>query len=241
MGHQDKLSFLDTIIKRNVNNLYPDVSNKVKLTDKGLFYNYSSFIPDAYKHNLIYCLVYRVFHIASSYSIFHTNLEVLKKKFLKNGFPLFQFEKTVHRFLDTLYLPSDPTTSVAKKTIVLVLPYLGPLSIFTKRRIRKLFSKFYPFVNLKIVFNRGSTIKRLFSYKDKFPRKCSSGVVYQIQCEACGPSAAYVGKTINTLHERFYGPNGHLHPSTNGSALLEHLAQEISPNCEFNSDSRLLQ
>ena len=219
-----RTSFLDIIIKRNVNNLYPDVSNKVKLTDKGLFYIYSSFIPDAYKHNLIYCLVYRVFHIASSYSIFHTNLEVLKKKFLK-----------IHRFLDTLYLPSDPTTSVAKKTIVLVLPYLGPLSIFTKRRLRKLFSKFYPFVNLKIVFNRGSTIKRLFSYKDKFSPKCSSGVVYQIQCEACGPSAAYVGKTINTLHERFYGPNGHLHPSTNGSALLEHLAQEISPNCEFNS------
>ena len=103
--------------------------------------------------------------------------------------------------------------------------------------LRKLFSKFYPFFNLKIVFNRGSTIKRLFSYKDKFPCKCSSGVVYQIQCEACGPSTAYVGKTINTLHERFYGPNGHLHPSTNGSALLEHLAQEISPKCEFNSEN----
>ena len=28
LEHQDKLSFLDTIIKRNVNNLYPDVSNK---------------------------------------------------------------------------------------------------------------------------------------------------------------------------------------------------------------------
>ena len=77
----------------------------------------------------------------------------------------------------------------------------------------------------------------LFSSKDKFPRKCSSGVVFQILCEACGPNAAYVGKTISTLHERFYGPNGHLHPSTNASAQLEHLAQEISSNCEFNSDN----
>ena len=58
-----------------------------------------------------------------------------------------------------------------------------------------------------------------------------------IKIKACGSSAAYVGKTINTLHERFCGPNGHLHPSTNGSALLEHLAQEISPSCEFNSDN----
>ena len=30
---------------------------------------------------------------------------------------------------------------------------------------------------------------------------------------------------------------GLMDTSTNGSALLEHLAQEISPNCEFNSDN----
>ena len=76
----------------------------------------------------------------------------------------------------------------------------------------------------------------MFSYKDKLPIKCSNGVVYRIQCEVCGPSAAYVGKTVNTLHERFYGPNGHLNPSTKESALLEHLGLDVDPLCEFNTN-----
>ena len=46
--------------------------------------------------------------------------------------------------------------------------------------------------------------------------------------------AAYVGKTVNTLHERFHGSNGHLNPSTKSSALLEHLSLDLSPTCEFN-------
>ena len=77
----------------------------------------------------------------------------------------------------------------------------------------------------------------MFCYKDKFPLRCRSRVVYHIQCEACGPRAAYVGKTVNTLYERFYGSNGHLHPSTKSSALLEHLSQDIDPKCEFNPEN----
>ena len=99
---------------------------------------------------------------------------------------------------------------------------------------------------MNIVFKKGRTIKNMFSYKDKLPIKCiyttlllySSGVVYKIQCEVCGPSAAYVGKTVNTLHERFYGPNGHLNPSTKKSALLEveHIGLDVHPLCEFNTN-----
>ena len=75
----------------------------------------------------------------------------------------------------------------------------------------------------------------MFCYKDKFPLRCRSRVVYHIQCEACGPRVAYVGKTVDTLYERFYGSNGHLHPSTKSSALLEHLSQGIDPKCEFEA------
>ena len=46
-------------------------------------------------------------------------------------------------------------------------------------------------------------------------------------------NATYLGKTINTLYERFHGTNGHLHPSTKLSRLQEHLAANISPNCKF--------
>ena len=35
----------------------------------------------------------------------------------------------------------------------------------------------------------------------------------------------------------FYGPNGHLHPNGQKSALLEHLGHNVNPSCEFNIDN----
>ena len=232
----DRLSFLDTVIKRSSNNPYPEINTKIKPTDKGLFYNFSSFIPDSYKRNLVYCLVYRVYRIASSDNIFKDNLRTLKAKFLKNGFPSGFFNQIVNKFLEKQYTPEMVQYTVPKKTVTIALPYLGPLSTIIRRRLKKLISRFYPLVDLNIVFRRGKTIKTMFSYKDNFLMKCRSGVVYQIQCEHCGSGAAYVGKTVNTLHERFYGSNGHLNPSTKSSALLEHLSLDLSPTCEFNPD-----
>ena len=236
----DELPFLDTLIKRHANNLYPEISTKIKSTDKGLFYNFNSFIPESYKHNLVYCLIHRIYSIASSYIIFHKVLLALKQKFLKNGFSSFIFDSNVCKYLNNQYTPKPSNPTVLKKRIIFVMPYLGPLSILIKRRLKRLISKFYPLVELKIVFKRGNTIKDMFSYKDRFPLKNSSGVVYQVQCEACGSSATYIGKTANKIHERFYGSNGHLNPATKASALLEHLALNFNPKCEFNANIRIL-
>ena len=61
--------------------------------------------------------------------------------------------------------------------------------------------------------------------------------MYYIHCEKCGPSKAYIEKTKNTLYERFHSSNGHLHPSSKITTLLEHLAQDISPACEFEFEN----
>ena len=98
----------------------------MKPTDKGLFYNAQSFISESYKSNLIYIHVYRVFHIPSSYEIFHDDLEVLKAKFMKNGFSSILFELTVGNFLDKLYTPKELVTTVKSMRVTMVLPYLGP-------------------------------------------------------------------------------------------------------------------
>ena len=63
-----------------------------------------------------------------------------------------------------------------------------------------------------------------------------SGVVYYINCNKCGPSAAYIGKTKNTLHERFYGFNGHLNPKTKKSALHDHMMSTNDSECGFDFD-----
>ena len=117
--------------------------------------------------------------------------------------------------------------------ILMVLPYLGHISYATKRKLVKLVGKFYPRIKLQIIFKRGFRLSSMFSYKDKLPLSCKSYVVYYTQCNKCGPDAAYIGKTKNTLYERFYSSSGHLHPSSKNSALLAHLDITGDPQCEF--------
>ena len=84
------------------------------------------------------------------------------------------------------------------------------------------------------MFRRGYRISSMFNFNDRLPLSCRSGIVYYIHCSKCGPSKAYIGKTINTLFERFYSSNGHLHPSTSDSALLGHLTESGDPECDFD-------
>ena len=182
----DRLPFLDTVAKRSLNYVYPDVYTRVKPTVKGLFYNAQSFIP-SYKSNLIFILVYRVFHIASSYTIFYHDLQILKFKYLKNGFSSILFDLTVCNFLDKQYAPKEPVTTVKRMRVTMVLPFLGPISVFIKHHITKLVNKFYPLVDLKIIYKRGRTIGSLFPYKDRFSLKCNSYVVYKQNVKHVGP------------------------------------------------------
>ena len=104
-----------------------------------------------------------------------------------------------------------------------------------RRRILRLVHKFYPSVNVRAVFRRGFRIANLFNYKDKFPIACRSMVVYQIHCRKCGPSQTYIGKTVNTLYERFHASgSGHLHPHNVDSALLNHINKSTDPDCAFH-------
>ena len=177
--HYSSLSFLDTVVTRDNNKAYPDISNKVKATNKGLIYNFNSFTPFTFKTNIMPSLIYRVYDIASSYWIFH---EDRLAKFKKNGFPGYLSDKVISKFLYKQY--PDPNTNsdvqytTPKKSVVIVLPYLGLLSIFLRGKISRLVHKYYPSANLRAVSQSGFSIKRLFSYKDKMPKKCLGGVVY---------------------------------------------------------------
>ena len=76
----------------------------------------------------------------------------------------------------------------------MILPYLSHMSIALKRDIIKLVRKFYPAVDLRIIFKRGFQLCTMFNFRDRLPLKCSSGVVYSINTKKCGQSAAYIAK-----------------------------------------------
>ena len=103
--------------------------------------------------------------------------------------------------------------------------------------------RFYPTIKLRVVFRRGFRISNLFNYKDRFPITCKSMVVYYICCRKCGPSQAYIGKTINSVYERFYASGtGHVNPTNIGSSLLNHINESGDPDCSFHfEDIKILE
>ena len=242
-----KITFLDTSISHSDTHSTADLSTHIKEQDKGLFYHFSSFIPDRYKMNKISSLLYRAYHIASDMFIFHRDLEILKSRFLSNGFPRHMIEKCTEVFLNKHHAHEDtqnrPSNATRDRDVVISLPYLGPMSLVVRRKLLNLVKRFYPSVNLKIVFKRGLQVSNLFSFKDRFPLKCKSMIVYYINCRKCGPSEAYIGKTINTVHERFYASGtGHLHPNNSSSPFHEHVINSGDNECGFHfEDIKVLE
>ena len=155
---------------------------------------------------------------------------------LNNGFTRSMvntcIDNVICKFHYKLSPPKHPT--VPKNKIIVSLPYLGHLSYLLKRNITRLLSKFYPSCNIQVVFRRGFKIGNLFCHMDKLPKSCRSFVVYCSSCKHCGLSEAYLGKTKNTLYERFYSSSGHMNPKTKKSPLLDHCMSNAE--CDFVFD-----
>ena len=70
---------------------------------------------------------------------------------------------------------------------------------------------------------------------DTIPTNWKSHVVYHIKCDAC--NASYIGKTVNTIHERFHvgTESAHLSSKNENSPLITHLHQY--PTHSFDTDT----
>ena len=95
---------------------------------------------------------------------------------------------------------SNPVSTVPKKDIIILLPYLGLQSNQVAKRLKSCVYKFYSFVNLKIVFQSTRCIKSFFPYKDRINRSQQSRVIYKANCWDC--NGFYIGKTKRRLHDR---------------------------------------
>ena len=88
--------------------------------------------------------------------------------------------------------------TVPKKTLFLVLPYLGPLSLQTRTKLRKSVIGIPNCCKLQIVFKSQSKLAKAFRFKDRIPKKLTSGVVYKFQCGFC--SECYYGECVRHLN-----------------------------------------
>ncbi len=193
------LSFLDVLVSSEngkfVTNLYR------KPTFSGVFSNFSSFIPDAYKFGLVYCLLFRCYHLCSTNAMFHMEVLSLKSILMKNGYTLSFIDCCVRKFLNSVYRPKGPRAQVAeKKNVFLVLPFMGATSVTIRNRIVKMCRKYLPQVDCKVIFKPSVRVCNFFPFKDKIPKSLKSCVLYNFQCSACNSS--YYGKSIRHLKTR---------------------------------------
>ena len=90
--------------------------------------------------------------------------------------------------MDNIHLLKETTLTVEKKPLVLVLPYLGSISLQTRTKLKKSLKNILNCCKLQIVFQNKTRLGNNFHFKDQIPKDLTSGVVLEFQCGFCKQS-----------------------------------------------------
>ena len=195
---ENTLPFLDVLVTRDGANFSTSLYRKKTFT--GLYTDFASLSPDIYKTNLISVLVYRAFHICSSYQNFHEEIVRIKEILSKNCFPKALTDRIIKSFLDKRFAPRPPALQEAKTALLFCMPYLGRYSLQIKTKIYRIIKQCYPGIKLQVIFRSPKRIQSFFPFKDRCSALIRSSVVYKFQCPGC--NASYFGKTSRNLLTR---------------------------------------
>ena len=116
------LAFLDINVYKGNDKFETSIHRKSTIS--GLYTNCRSFIATEYKSSLITTLLYRSFTIVSDYHKLHEEIVKLKSVLRQNGYSTQFLDKIISKFLDKSFKKRVTITTVPKKTLRLVLPYL---------------------------------------------------------------------------------------------------------------------
>ena len=120
-------------------------------------------------------------------------MDKLKSILYKNSCLRDLVDKCICQFLDKILAPKTVVITVPKKNLVIVLPYLGKLSLKIRTRINRIMKNKLPYCNIQFIFQTKCKISNCFIFKDKIPSLLHSGIVYKFQCGSC--NATYYSKT----------------------------------------------
>ena len=157
-------------------------------------------MPSSNKIGLLHTLLYRCFQICSDWTKFHLELVKLIDVFKNNGYPENFINNCFKVFLDNKYRIQEKVITVPKKTLFLVLPYLGPLSLQTRTKLRKSLKGILNCCKLQILSKSQNKLAKTFHFKDRIPKELTSGVVYKFTCGLYDES--YYGECVRHLNMR---------------------------------------
>ena len=107
--------------------------------------------------------------------------------------PQFLMNKCIKKYLSKVFVPKRIVHTVDKKQVLLVLPFLRPLSFEFRSRLQRYFKNYMPYCSLKVVYQSRNKIFNLFNFKDVVNTKLSSHNVYKFMCSCC--NATCYGQT----------------------------------------------
>ena len=109
-------------------------------------------------------------------------------------------DNCIKNFLNKRLTEKPVTLTAKKKDLVIVLPFLGKLSLDLRIRLKNSISKSLPFCKIRVIFKSSTCISNFFQFKDKMPYCLRSNVVYKFSCGRC--NATYYGETCRHLSVR---------------------------------------
>ena len=218
------ISFLDILIKRENSVFVTSLFRKTTFT--GLGTNFFSNCQSLFKINAVKTLIYRAYHISSSYKHFHDEIQFLIQYFTSNCFPKKLILSETRKFLSKIYSTSPIPSTVPKQKKFVTLPFLGYLSVKVRDELTELFSKFLPHLNIIIIFKNDKSIGTFFKVKERLEPLLSSGIIYKYTCAGC--KACYIGSTSRRLivriseHKGVSSRTGQISTTPTFSAIREH-------------------
>ena len=90
--------------------------------------------------------------------------------------------------MGNIHVVKETTQTVEKKPLVLVLPYLGSVSLQSRTKLRKSLRDILNCCKLLIVFKNKTRLDNNFHFKHQIPKDLTSGVVYKFECGLCNES-----------------------------------------------------
>lgn len=122
-----------------------------------------------------------------------------RKLFLFILYPSALLDKTINSFLLNLYKPKTNPLIVTKLVIIVMVSFLGPLSVELNTELPKILMKFYPQCSVQLIPASFFSVDSFFKSKDSLPSMQRSSVVYIFKCADC--NASYVGQTSQQLDQ----------------------------------------
>jgi hypothetical protein len=195
----NELPFLDIFVKRTQTSFFTSVYRKP--TFSGVYTHYSSFIPGVYKESLVSTLLYRGHRICASWEAFHKETANVRQLMIKNGYPEKILDKIITSFFNGICAGKSTSTDEKTPPLMVVLPYLGKHTNHLEKKLKNVFRKAVPDLQVRFVFRAATRLSNIFRFKDRIPKYLSSGVIYKYTCRGC--NSTYIGETIRHAKRRY--------------------------------------